>query len=79
MWLVLGCIDASDSESRRILIRSFAIYKIYQDLRTFVPLQNQPSRKMSPKFAENFRTVHIFFVNFVVFRTDFDENSSEFQ
>ena len=50
--LVLGCIDASDSESRRIFQHFSRFLKIYKiDLHTFAPLRY---KKFSKKLVQNF-------------------------
>ena len=75
--LVLGCMGSYDSESRVI----FHIFRDLQESQSFASLQNQLVAQIFVKLFAFFIKFLFFlriFDQFQMFRTDFDENLSEF-
>ena len=55
----------------------FSIFRDLQDLHSFAPVETQFVSKISIEFCSFFRQNSTFCIKFVVFRSGFDENSSE--
>ena len=73
--LVLGCIDTSDSESRRI-------FSGFSRPTRFPRFCTTPNSKFQPNLVDYFvffKKILYVLLEIAIFRANFDENSSEFR